>query len=127
MGGVLKDKSQDQWVSNLQLTTWIFIFIIFFKVVFEPAEIKLISHGFTGLTRGFSRRVWLIVCLRVLNGILVPLCLRRGDSMLFFFTKPLRIICTMVVMAALGRPPSMVLVAGSALVLFAVTLYTKAS
>ncbi|CAJ1349618.1 unnamed protein product [Effrenium voratum] len=125
--GVLKEQ-KNQWVTNLQLTAWISIWLCIIKG--STALVK--SGGFgiphlADLLYGFTPLVWVIVLLKTLNCVVIPACLKYGDNILYGYAKPVSIALTCLATTAFTRtPPSMTLVAGVILVALSIIVYSKA-
>jgi len=123
---ILKRTAQrDTWVTNLQLTTWIFIWVAIFKVFEAPGEAW--SFGsLQGLISGFSPLVWGIVFLKTLNCIIVPAVLKYADNIMMGYAKPASIIITCSVTACMTRVlPAPTMLGGIVLVLASMILYGK--
>lgn len=98
---LLKEKDTNEWARNIQMTFWIFLWI-------------LCSMGFeskVGLDlSGFTANVWLIIALKALNCLLIPATLKYADNILYSYAKPTSIVltCALSSMVSGGSPLSTV-------------------
>lgn len=129
---LLKTDGQKEWVTNVQLTTWIFIWVCLVRVLDPSNGIAAASSsgGFLAslgeMTHGFTPLVWVITFLKTLNAVIIPLCLKYGDNIIYGYAKPVSIILTCVVTAAItGTWPAPFMVFGVTMVLSSMALYSS--
>lgn len=132
-----KDKSK--WVLNVQLITWTIIWVWVIKLLTgdglaaAQSGVGAGEGGVTGLVRrglllthGFTPAVWLIALLKSLNCILVPLCLKYADNVLYGYVKPASTILTCTVTGILASSlPEPLMLGGIVLVFSSLALYAK--
>eukprot|EP00931_Biecheleriopsis_adriatica_P048117 TRINITY_DN27792_c0_g1_i1.p1 TRINITY_DN27792_c0_g1~~TRINITY_DN27792_c0_g1_i1.p1 ORF type:complete len:431 (-),score=93.75 TRINITY_DN27792_c0_g1_i1:91-1383(-) len=135
---MLKDKEQSEWVANLQLTTWITIWVLAVKLwdmgaaaVWTQAANATSAQGlldaWAALTHGFTPAVWLIVLLKTLNCVIIPAVLKYGDNILYSYSKPASIVLMCIVTAFLtATMPMPLMVFGIVMVLVSMVIYSKA-
>mmetsp|Transcript_15313 Transcript_15313/g.22998 ORF Transcript_15313/g.22998 Transcript_15313/m.22998 type:complete len:417 (+) Transcript_15313:42-1292(+) len=131
---ILKTKGEDEWVRNLQVTCWIFLWIAASQIItavrsgLAPfASIQNFANAFFGGSGldGITPAVWIIIFLKSLNGILIPLTLKFTSNITYLFAKPTSIVVTSLIGAIWTmRPPSPIFSLGSSLVIFAMILYS---
>jgi len=115
---ILKQKDTDEWVRNLQMTFWIFLWILV-SMAFEGKGMAL------DLT-GFSFNVWVIIALKSLNCLLIPATLKYADNILYSYAKPTSIVLTCALSSAVsGMLPAPRFLMGMVLVLGSMTLYNR--
>ncbi|CAE7241910.1 AK7 [Symbiodinium natans] len=91
----LLKEDEDEWVTNLQLTTWICLWVMIIKaggMIFLGTGPGIPSLA--EATAGFNGFVWVIVALKVLNCIIIPSCLKYADNILYGYAKPISIVLT---------------------------------
>eukprot|EP00440_Ansanella_granifera_P071830 gb/GFBE01077949.1/.p1 GENE.gb/GFBE01077949.1/~~gb/GFBE01077949.1/.p1 ORF type:complete len:485 (+),score=53.70 gb/GFBE01077949.1/:1-1455(+) len=121
----LLKQGNNQWVANLQLTTW----IIFWVAILRFLERGPAASGFglSGLTSGFTPLVWCIVLLKTMNCIIIPACLKYADNIVYGYAKPVSIVLTCAVTSAVtSTTPPTLQIAGVIMVLWSMWLYGKA-
>jgi len=123
----LLKEDKDEWVTNLQLTTWICLWVILIKV----AGMIVLGTG-PGLpslaeaTVGFNAFVWVIVALKTLNCIIIPSCLKYADNILYGYAKPISIVLTCAATSvATGQSPSLTMVAAIICVVVSIIVYGR--
>lgn len=135
---LLKSNGQSEWVVNLQLTGWIFVWVAVAKVL-DGGAVGLTSgtagvwmswqglvHWYAELTAGFSPGVWFVILLKTLNCIIIPACLKYADNIAYGYAKPASIILTTAATAAMTVTlPSPTMLAGIVMVLASMALYGK--
>ncbi|CAE7212850.1 SLC35A1 [Symbiodinium pilosum] len=123
----LLKEDTDEWVTNLQLTTWICLWVIIIKA----AGMVFLGTGpgiptFAEATAGFNAYVWVIVALKTLNCIIIPTCLKYADNILYGYAKPISIVLTCAATAAAtGATPSLTMVAAIVCVVVSIVVYGK--
>eukprot|EP00930_Biecheleria_cincta_P047465 TRINITY_DN32911_c0_g1_i1.p1 TRINITY_DN32911_c0_g1~~TRINITY_DN32911_c0_g1_i1.p1 ORF type:complete len:500 (-),score=84.02 TRINITY_DN32911_c0_g1_i1:68-1567(-) len=127
---LLKEKEgQNQWAANLQLTTWIFFWVSVFKAAASGegvASIVTIPLKFVELCSGFTPLVWCIVVLKTLNCIIIPICLKYADNIMYGYAKPASIVITCLITSlATSTLPAPLMLVGIATVLSSMVLYGK--
>jgi len=83
---LLKEKGTDEWARNIQMTFWIFLWIL--------ASMCFEGNGLRIDLSGFSLNVWLIIALKALNCLLIPATLKYADNILYSYAKPTSIVLT---------------------------------
>eukprot|EP00929_Paragymnodinium_shiwhaense_P051486 TRINITY_DN25900_c0_g1_i1.p1 TRINITY_DN25900_c0_g1~~TRINITY_DN25900_c0_g1_i1.p1 ORF type:complete len:426 (+),score=72.08 TRINITY_DN25900_c0_g1_i1:91-1368(+) len=118
-------KKQDEWVANVQLTFWIFFWVLVAKVCEGTGELGLVfGEGLAGLFTGFTPLVWAIVCLQTTKCILIPACLKYADNILVCYTKPVSIALMMLYTAVVTEVwPSPLMLFGGLLVVISLAIY----
>lgn len=86
---LLKQPGTDEWVRNMQMTFWIFLWIIV-SMGFEGKGLKALSFV------GFTPIVWTIVALKSLNCLLIPATLKYADNIQYSYAKPTSIVLTCI-------------------------------
>lgn len=131
---LLKKANTSEYVANLQLTTWIFIWVAGVKawndgglggglMSLSPSGL---ATSWANLTEGFTPSVWAIVFLKTLNCIIIPACLKYADNILYGYAKPSSIVLTCVITAIVTSSlPPVSMVAGISLVLLSMWMYSK--
>ncbi|KAJ1626541.1 nucleotide-sugar transporter-domain-containing protein [Pavlovales sp. CCMP2436] len=71
---LLKEPDTNEWARNIQMTGWIFLWILF-SMFFEGKGLSALD-----LT-GFSFNVWVIIALKALNCLLIPGCVEALNDM----------------------------------------------
>jgi UDP-galactose transporter len=130
---ILKRADQDEWAANLQLTTWIAIWVIFLRACSPDEGFRAMEGSLSGLSQsieqmtvGFTPAVWMIVFLKTLNCVIIPACLKYADNILYGYAKPVSIVLTCVVTSLITSSlpvPSMFV--GFGLVLLSMWLYRR--
>ena len=70
--------------------------------------------------------MWGVVVLKALNGLIIPATFKYADNIVYSYAKPSSIVVTTVLGAVLaGQLPAPSLVAGVALVLLSIQLYSS--
>lgn len=147
---VLKTEGENQWVNNVQVTVWIMLWVSLSNLMptLSTGATALLrggaSSGFSlpsasGLLgavscapsalhaafAGFTLPVWGVVFLKALNGILIPATFKYADNLLYSYAKPSSIVVTTLFGAAMtSTMPAPSLLAGVALVVCSVQLYS---
>jgi len=115
---LLKAEGTDEWVRNLQMTFWIFLWILV-SMVFE-------GKGLMVDLAGFTPTVWLIIALKAFNCLLIPATLKYADNIMYSYAKPTSIVLTCAISSAVaGVLPAPRFVMGMVLVLGSIALYNK--
>lgn len=115
---LLKEKDTDEWARNIQMTFWIFLWILF-SMGFE-------GKGFVIDFTGFSPNVWFIIALKALNCLLIPATLKYADNILYSYAKPSSIVLTCALSSIVsGTPPAPRFLGGMALVLSSIAIYNR--
>lgn len=83
---LLKEEGTDEWARNIQMTFWIFLWIL--------CSMGFQSKGFALDFSGFSFNVWVIIALKALNCLLIPATLKYADNILYSYAKPTSIVLT---------------------------------
>jgi len=133
--GLLKSERQDEWTVNVQMTTWIFVWIMVGKVCTGGGDIASAFAGgwnmtetLARMTAGLTPLVWMIVLLKGLLCLIIPACLKYGDNIFMGYAKPASIVITMVATAAVTTTaPAPAMITGAAMVVASMVLYGKAS
>lgn len=124
---LLKTEGEDEWVRNVQVTCWIFLWIAVSQIwtsvqngsnpLASPRSFASSLLGGSGL-EGITPAVWLIVFLKSLNGILVPATLKYAGNLVYLYAKPTSIVATALLGALfIGTLPPVPFVLGAALVI----------
>lgn len=122
---LLKTEETDEWVANIQLTTWVIFWAAAVKVVGGDGAMG-ISWSLGSLTEGFTPFVWLIVFLKMLNCLIVPASLKYADNIWYSYAKPSSIALTCLVTSVITSSlPAPCMVAGIVMVLWSMVLYAK--
>eukprot|EP00466_Bigelowiella_natans_P018799 jgi/Bigna1/81187/fgenesh1_pg.78_\ len=125
---ILKLPKADMWRQNLQITWWIFFWVLLTmigKAFVIGGGLPPVASMISSVT-SLTPWVWLIVALKALNGVLIPLTLKYTDNILYSYAKPSSIVLTCVANAAMaGRPPSPVFAGGVAAVVASIVLYNR--
>lgn len=117
---------KNQWVSNLQLTTWICTWVAIIKGCEYCISGVHPVGNLSELFQGFTPLVWAIVALKTLNCIIIPACLKYADNILYGYAKPLSIVLTTVVTATISwQVPSPVMLTGISLVATSIVTYSR--
>lgn len=75
---------------------------------------------------GFTLPVWGVVCLKALNGILIPATFKYADNILYAYAKPSSIVVTTVLSCLFaGVLPSPSLIIGVGTVVASIMLYSS--
>jgi len=124
---LLKESEKDEWVTNLQLTTWICLWVILIKL---GGMLLFGASGhiptFAEATAGFTWLVWVIVGLKTLNCVIVPATLKYADNILYGYAKPMSIVLTCAATAAAtSQLPPLTMVAGIFCVVVSVVTYGR--
>ena len=141
---VLKAEGANQWVNNVQVTWWIIIWVTLAGLIgplksalggagaaalagaLPPLTLSGLKASFVGAFAGFTPAVWGVVVLKALNGLIIPATFKYADNIVYSYAKPSSIVVTTVLGAVLaGQLPAPSLVAGVALVLFSIQLYSS--
>jgi len=124
---VLKTKGQSQWSSNIQLTFWIWFWLLVFSA---PSLLQSLGRGGAslgggpGALAGITGWVWLVISLQSLKCLLIPATLKFSDNITYSYAKPLSIVLTAAVAAGIsGILPSGEFLGGAALVFASMLLY----
>jgi len=136
-------------VNNVQVTVWIMLWVSLSNLLptLSAGANALLTGGggaslptisglagaVTGLPAalraafaGFTLPVWGVVMLKAMNGILIPATFKYADNLLYSYAKPSSIVATTLVGAAMtGTMPAPSLLAGVALVVVSVQLYSS--
>jgi len=142
---VLKTEGENQWVNNVQVTVWIMFWVsvsnllptitacltgasaaglpslggILAAVAAAPSSLRAAFVGFTP-------PVWGVVCLKALNGLLIPATFKYADNLLYSYAKPSSIVVTTLFGAAVSASiPAPSLLVGVALVVISIQLYSS--
>lgn len=98
---LLKEPDTNEWARNIQMTGWIFLWILF-SMFFEGKGLALDMTG-------FSANVWIIIALKAFNCLLIPATLKYADNILYSYAKPTSIVLTCalssIVSGAAAPPP----------------------
>jgi len=121
---VLKTQGQNMWSRNIQLSCWIWfwLIVISFPSLMSSSNINLASGDsiFTGITAW----VWVVIVLQGFKAILVPATLKYGDNILYSCAKPMSILLTALFSAVVsGIFPGARFVLGAVFVLASMRLY----
>lgn len=117
---------KNQWVSNLQLTTWICTWVAIIKGCEYCMGLGHPVGHLSELFQGFTPLVWAIVALKTLNCIIIPACLKYADNILYGYAKPLSIVLTTLVTAIIStQVPSPVMLTGISLVATSIVTYSR--
>jgi len=121
---VLKTQGQNMWSRNIQLSCWIWfwLIVISFPSLMSSSNINLASGDsiFTGITAW----VWVVIVLQGFKAILVPATLKYGDNILYSFAKPMSIVLTALFSVVVsGIFPGARFVLGAFFVLASMRLY----
>ena len=141
---VLKAEGANQWVNNVQVTWWIIIWVTLAGLIgplksalggagaaalagaLPPLTLSGLKASFVGAFAGFTPAVWGVVVLKALNGLIIPATFKYADNIVYSYAKPSSIVVTTVLGAVLaGQLPAPSLVAGVALVLLSIQLYSS--
>jgi len=122
---VLKTKGQNQWSSNIQLTFWIWFWLV---IISLPS---LVNSGMgegvavgSGMMAGITGWVWLVIVLQSFKCVLIPAALKYSDNIIYSYAKPLSILLTAVIAAVVsGILPSKEFLCGAGLVFVSMFLY----
>jgi len=121
---VLKTKGRNQWTSNMQLTFWIWFWLIVITLPSLLGQAGTQAAGGSGMLTGITPWVWLVIWLQSLKCILIPAILKYGDNIVYSYAKPLSILLSAVVTTYVsGILPSKMFVLGGGLVLASIWLY----
>mmetsp|Transcript_6258 Transcript_6258/g.16330 ORF Transcript_6258/g.16330 Transcript_6258/m.16330 type:complete len:387 (-) Transcript_6258:242-1402(-) len=116
---LLKEPDTNEWARNIQMTGWIFLWILF-SMFFEGKGLSALD-----LT-GFSFNVWVIIALKALNCLLIPATLKYADNILYSYAKPSSIVLTCALSSFVsGSLPAPRFIAGMVLVLGSIALYNN--
>lgn len=117
---------KNQWVSNLQLTTWICTWVAIIKGCEYAIGRGQPVGNLSELFQGFTPLVWAIVALKTMNCIIIPACLKYADNILYGYAKPLSIVLTTLVTATITMQwPSPVMLLGISLVATSIVTYSR--
>jgi len=135
---VLKTEGENQWVNNVQVTTWIILWVSlsslfsFIKVYMRggvTASIPSVSSimlSISGAFSGFTLPVWGVVFLKAINGILIPATFKYADNIVYSYAKPSSIVLTTLSASLLSLSlPAPSLLLGVALVVASIFLYSS--
>ena len=141
---VLKAEGANQWVNNVQVTWWIIIWVTLAGLIgplksalggagaaalagaLPPLTLSGLKASFVGAFAGFTPAVWGVIVLKALNGLIIPATFKYADNIVYSYAKPSSIVVTTVLGAVLaGQLPAPSLVAGVALVLLSIQLYSS--
>ena len=141
---VLKAEGANQWVNNVQVTWWIIIWVTLAGLIgplksalggagaaalagaLPPLTLSGLKASFVGAFAGFTPAVWGVVVLKARNGLIIPATFKYADNIVYSYAKPSSIVVTTVLGAVLaGQLPAPSLVAGVALVLLSIQLYSS--
>ena len=139
---LLKTKGEDEWVRNVQVTVWIFLWIAGSQILSaakavgglfaaglgpfaSPTNFLKSLFGGSGLD-GITPAVWLIIGLKSLNGILIPLTLKYASNLVYLYAKPTSIVATAFLGALYTSTiPSPTFAIGGALVIASMLAYSE--
>jgi len=121
---VLKTDGENQWAKNIQLTFWIWVWLLVISVpsLFHSGSIQQMtpSNMFAGIT-GW---VWLVIGLQSLKCLLIPATLKYADNIMYAFAKPSSILVTAFCTAAITKMlPNSQFIIGSVFVFASMWLY----
>jgi len=118
---VLKTESKEQWAKNIQLTFWIWFWLLVVSLRSLPQALSSMSSG--TLLTGFTGLVWVVILLQSFKCILIPATLKWGDNIIYAYAKPLSILLTVTVTTLLLKGTSLLFCVGVAFVLLSMRLY----
>lgn len=132
---LLKTEGEDEWVRNVQVTCWIFLWIAAsqlataFRIGATPfASFRAFGGallGGSGLD-GITPAVWVIIGLKALNGILIPATLKYAGNLVYLYAKPSSIVATALIAAVYTRtPPAPTFALGAGLVITSMLTYAS--
>jgi len=127
-----KSEGKNEWASNVQLTTWILVWVLVARAFTAghsltlPTSLGEFLQPLAISVDGFTPTVWCITFLKTLNCIIIPACLKYADNILYGYAKPVSIVLTCAATAAMTStlPPPLML-AGITTVLVSMALYGK--
>lgn len=121
---VLKAEGQSMWARNIQLSFWIWFWLI---VISFPSLMSSISVSLTtgaSMMTGITAWVWVVIVLQGFKAVLVPATLKYGDNILYSFAKPMSIVLTALFSVVVsGIFPGARFVLGAFFVLASMRLY----
>jgi len=121
---VLKTEGQNMWSRNIQLSFWIWFWLI---VISFPSLMSSISVSLTtgaSMMTGITAWVWVVIVLQGFKAVLVPATLKYGDNILYSFAKPMSIVLTALFSVVVsGIFPGARFVLGAFFVLASMRLY----
>ncbi|KAJ8607186.1 hypothetical protein CTAYLR_007345 [Chrysophaeum taylorii] len=132
---LLKTEGEDEWVRNVQVTCWIFLWIAASQIwhalragarpFASFARFGAALFGGTGLD-GITPAVWLVVGLKALNGILIPATLKYAGNLVYLYAKPTSIVATAFLVSLYTHTlPSPAFALGAALVIASMLAFSQ--
>jgi len=121
---VLKTEGQNMWSRNIQLSFWIWFWLIVISLpsLMSTSDINLASGE--SMMTGITAWVWVVIVLQGFKAILIPATLKYGDNILYSYAKPMSILLAAIFSAVVsGIFPGTLFVVGSVLVLASMQLY----
>jgi len=122
---VLKTKGQNQWVRNIQLTFWIWFWLIIISIPDMLSAARGTQASLQGgMLSGITFWVWVVILLQSFKCLLIPAALKYGDNIIYSYAKPSSILLTALSTAVVsGILPSNAFLCGAALVFASMWLY----
>jgi len=121
---VLKTRKESQWVMNIQITFWIWFWLMLISLpsLFRSGNVQ--QWTLTNMLAGVTPWVWLVIILQSFKCVLIPATLKYADNILYSYVKPASILVTALVAAIVSRlVPSLQFVLGAALIFGSMWLY----
>jgi len=121
---VLKTEGVNQWVKNIQITFWIWFWIVVISIpsLFGSGGIQQMTTS--NMFAGISAWVWVVIVLQSLKCLLIPATLKYADNIMYAFAKPSSILVTAFCSAAISKIlPNAQFILGTALVFASMWLY----